>query len=80
MRIIETVAIIKTSRFENGIVPSPTVKPSVEAGASIDLNSPPQVNPTMLLIRPSKPRVAMTGATTAAGPEVACLKSTRIKK
>jgi hypothetical protein len=54
MRIIETVAMIKTSRFENGIVPSPTLKPSVEAGASIDLNSPPQVSPTILLISPSK--------------------------
>ena len=80
MRIVNTVPI--TSRFnaENGIVVSPMVKPSVDAGALIDLNSPPQINPTIPLINPSKPNVAMTGATTAAAPDTACLNKTRMKK
>ena len=34
----------------------------------------------MLLINPSKPSVAITGATTAAAPETACLNKTRMKK
>ena len=80
IRIKEAVAIIRRFKAENGIVVSPKVKPFFDAGASIDLNSPPQINPTMLLINPSKPKVAITGATTAAGPETARLNKTRIKK
>ena len=56
------------------------MKPSVDAGALIDLNSPPQINPTTPLINPSNPKVAITGATTAAAPDTACLNKTRIKK
>ena len=80
MRITKTVTITRRFKGENGIVVSPMVKPSVDAGALIDLNSPPQINPTILLTNPSKPRVAITGATTAAGPETACLNKTRMKK
>ena len=78
--IEKTVPITSKFSAENGIVVSPIVKPSVDAGALIDLNSPPQINPTVPLINPSKPSVAITGATTAAAPETACLNKTRMKK
>ena len=80
IRIEKTVPMTSRFKAENGIVVSPMVNPSVDAGALIDLNSPPQINPTIPRIIPSKPNVAITGATTAAAPDTACLNKTRMKK
>jgi hypothetical protein len=83
VRIISTTnTITRTSALygENGRTSEPIVIPSVETGACSGLTSTPQMYPTTLLIIPSKPRVATTGAIALIGPDGTRLNNVRIKK
>ncbi|MEY4888744.1 MAG: hypothetical protein RL237_807, partial [Actinomycetota bacterium] len=74
-----TEAMIANFIGEKTKVLVPIEKPVFESGGLITASCPPQYMVMRAFTIPSKPRVAIIGATLAIGPELVCLSRTLIK-